>query len=91
MKTYRISSSEWRRKFYDSKSGIPSLKEINAEIDKGAIPGNSIAGKYVVYCDAQYEPLWGESIAKPPEQTPIANPKAISNPIAKRILAQASN
>ena len=81
MKKCRISSSEWRRRFYDSKTGIPTIKEINASIDQGEIPGNVIAGKYVVYCDPEYEPLWNETPTKP---TP---PVKVTNPIALKVLA----
>ena len=86
MKKYRIPAAEWRRKFYDSKSGIPTVSEITASIDKGELPGRKLAGKYVVYCDGEYEPLWNEVI-----QTPAPAPAKVTNPIALRVLQAASN
>ncbi len=67
---YRVPVSEWRRKYYASTKGIPSVAAIRQSIDNNEVPGNSIAGKYHVTCDHKYEPLWhllDEAGAKKPQ------------------------
>lgn len=81
-KIYRVPTNTWRKEFYATDKGRPSLKAINESIDRGELPGSFIAGKWTIYCNHVYEPLWELLNAK------SVQPTKVTNPIAAKILAE---
>jgi hypothetical protein len=89
MKPFRIPVPEWRRNFFDSKKGIPTISTLCDEISAGKLPGCKIAEVYIVYCNADYEPLWDmDPIPEVSNDEPSEPEPEVTNPIAAKILAQ---
>ncbi len=81
MNPFNVPLAEWRRKFYASPTGRPTLPALKKAIDRGELPGGNIAGKYHMSCKADYQPdysLLEIKTFKPAPKQEITNPVAAS-------------
>ena len=79
--TYRILLSEWRNNYYQGNK-IPSMITLKRRIQSGILPGTTASGDYIVFCDANYNPV------KPPEPPVITSTgNALADAILKRTAA----
>lgn len=83
MKTFNMPLSQWRREFYASPKGRPTLNALKAEIDKGELPGGKIAGVYHIKCKSNFDPDYSALGIKNFKPEPK---RKITNPIAANLL-----
>ena len=84
-KTFNMPLCEWRRQFYASSTGAPTIKALKEALDKGELPGGKIAGKYHISCKANYQPDY--SLLEVRIFKPDAKPK-ITNSTAAEVLGR---
>ena len=82
-KSFNVPLAEWRRRFYASPIGRPTIPALKREIDKGELPGGKIAGKYHMTCKSNYQPDYSLLEVKTFKPAPK---QAITNPVAANLL-----
>lgn len=83
MKTYNTPLAQWRRDFYSSPTGRPSLVALKSAIDNQEIEGGCVAGKYHITTLADGQPI---DIIHPVKPKKAPEPAIITSPIALRII-----
>lgn len=65
---YRIPIKQWSAAYYNGGKS-PAIATLKRRVDRGILPGSKASGEYVIYCDANYEPVTLKAAPKPPPAT----------------------